>query len=660
MFRTTSRRPLKHLISILIGLPIVSIAFGQTGAAGTPDIPPFSQFMTSMNSQYGIPGSSLAITRYGHLVLAKGYGTMDQENNLPMQPDALLRIASCSKTITSVTVMHLVELGKLSLDQPAFALVPDLQAPGGKDADPRLASITIRELLNHSGGWDAEKSGYDPTGDQLHIAIVLGVPAPASSDNMVRYMRTRMLDNAPGTHYAYSNFGYDLLGRIIERVTGMSYEQYVRTNVLAPMGITAARIAQTLPQGQLPNESMYYANQKADTIFPDVTPKFVSWAYGGAWYMEGFDADGGWTISATDYAKFINAIDGTRGAPFLKPSTVSEMTARPNLPEWVGQSNWYGFGLAVQPTAYGQIWWNDGAIDGTFSKWYRTDNGLVMVAFFNSRSNPPGREAALQYAVDSGLLETAAKVGAWPSVDYISMFPDADPAQAASKPALNTAEGVSNGATLDRGVVSGSWCTLLGVNLSNTTRAWSTSDVNGSTLPESLDGVRVNIDGKPAFISYVSPTLINAQVPTGIVPGWVTVEVINNGAPTTKILTWVTKNAPGSYTYTQNGTTFASATNASGALIVPQNPTKPGDVIVLYATGLVPTEAGVLFQENRPVDGIAVQIGGQAAIVESASLVSPGLFQINAVVPKVQAGNQSLVIIANSIASPAGVSIPVE
>ena len=70
---------------------------------------------------------------------------------------------------------------------------------------------------------------------------------------------------------------------------------------------------------------------------------------------------------------------------------VAEMTARPDLPEWVGQSNWYAFGLAVQPTAYGQIWWNDGAIDGTFSKWFRTDNGLVMVAFFNSRSNPPGR-----------------------------------------------------------------------------------------------------------------------------------------------------------------------------------------------------------------------------------------------------------------------------
>jgi uncharacterized protein (TIGR03437 family) len=646
----------KHVMTSIVFAASVSAAFGQTG---TPAIPPFDDFMGNIMSTYVVPGAALTITRNGHLIMARGYGLMDQDNNISAKPDTLFRIASLSKTITAVTVMHLVEIGKLSLDQPAFALLPDLQAPGGQDKDPRLANITIRELLTHSGGWDSSKSGFDPTGSQAYIAQTMNVPSPVSSDNMVRYMRGQMLDFTPGLHYAYSNFGYDVLGRIIERVTGMSYEQYVRTNVFAPMGITTARIAQTLPQGQLPGESKYYANQKSDSIFPFVAPKVVSWAYGGSWYMEGFDADGGWSITAIDYAKFVNSIDGQKGTAFLKPSSVAAMTARPDIPDWAGQPSWYGFGMGVQPTANGQIWWNDGAIDGTFTRFTRTDDGLVMVAFFNSRSNPPGREGALQNAVDSGLSNSAAQVTNWPTNDYIGLFPDANPAEAALKPALNTAEGARNGATFDRGIVSGSWCTLLGVNLSKTTRSWAESDFIGSTLPTSLDGVSVNIAGNPAFVSYISPTQINAQVPSSIAPGWVTVEVINNGVSTGNILTLVEKNVPGAFTYSQDGVTFAAVTTAEGVLVDPQSPAKPGDVVSLYATGLVPTAAGVLPSLPRLIENVTATIGGLPATVQYAGLVGPGLFLINMVVPAVSAGNQPIFIDSNSVPSPVGVSIPI-
>lgn len=649
------RGSIRSLVRSLVLIPFISAAFGQTG---TPGIAPFDQVMTNLMSTYGVPGAALAITRNGQLIMARGYGVMDQENNVPAQPDTLFRIASLSKTITSVTVMHLVEAGKLSLDQPAFALLPDLQAVGGKDKDPRLATITIRQLLTHSGGWDAEKSGFDPTGSQAFIAGQMGVPSPVSSDNMVRYMRGQTLDFDPGTHYAYSNFGYDVLGRIIDRVTGMSYEQYVRTNVFAPMGITSARIAQTLPQGQLPGESKYYADQRADSIFPNVSPKFVSWAY-GSWYMEGFDADGGWVISAIDYAKFVNAIDGQKGTAFLKASSVAAMTARPSIPDYIGQTSWYGFGLAVQPTSKGQIWWNDGAIDGTFTRFTRTDDGLVMVAFFNSRSNPPGHESALQNATDSGLSAAAAQVTTWPTTDYIGTYPDANPTQAALKPALTTAEGVRNAATFDRGVVSGSWATLLGVNLSNSTRGWSDSDFTGTTLPTSLDGVNVTIDGKPAPVAYISPTQINAQIPSDIKPGWVTVAVTNNGVSTTNILTWVTDYAPGAFTYTQDGVTFASAIRANGSQVIPTFPAKPGDVLIIYASGIEPSVAGVPAPSNHPAGDVEVQIGGQTATVQYAGLVGPGLFQINVVVPNVASGNQPIVISSNTIPSPAGVSIPI-
>ncbi len=648
MCNTKSNAP---FLPAVVLTTFLSAAFAQTG---TPGIPIVDQFMAGVMNTYGVLGASVAITHNGQLILARGYGLMDQANNVPTQPDTLYRIASCSKTITAVAIMHLVEQGKLDLDQPAFAVVPDLQAPGGQDKDPRLATITIRELLEHSGGWNPNLAGFDPVDNQVSIAGALGVPSPASSDNMVRYMRGQDLQYNPGEDYNYYDFGYDLLARIIDRVSGMSYEQYVRTNVFAPMGITNARIAQTLVQGQLPGETNYYASGKQPNIFPNATPKNVSPPY-GVWYMEGFDGDGGWVISAIDYAKFINAIDGQRGNRFLSPSTVATMTARPNIPYWVGQPDYYALGMVVQPTANGQLWWHTGAINGTFTYYFRTDNGFVWTVFMNAED----RESALQNAVINWINNLMSQVTAWPATDYFVNYPDADPTQAALQPAINTSEGVRNAATFDRGIVPGSWATLLGVNLSRTTRGWTDSDFVNGALPTSLDGVSVMIDGKRAAVSYISPTQINAQVPDNVKPGWVTVQVTTAGVNTSKVLTWTTNNNPGAFTYSQNGITYAVATRADGSQVNPAAPAQPGDVISLYATGLEVTHSGVVSPAQPDLSTVGVTIGGQPATVQYAGLVAAGLFQINVVVPAVAAGKQPLYIDSSYIPSPAGVALPV-
>src|ERR1019366_6272250 len=215
-------------------------AVAQTGTV-VPSLAPFDQAMTALLSKYSIPGGSIGVSKNGKLVFARGYGYADAEAQIPTQPDSRFRIASLSKAITAVTVMHLVEQGLLTLDQPAFALLPDLQPPAESKPDPRLASITIRNLLNHTGGWDRDTT-FDPMFISPTVCAALGVPAPASTENIIRYMRGQPLQFAPGTQYVYSNFGYAVLGRVIERVTGMSYEQYVRQNVLAPMGISQMRI----------------------------------------------------------------------------------------------------------------------------------------------------------------------------------------------------------------------------------------------------------------------------------------------------------------------------------------------------------------------------------------------------------------------------------
>jgi N-acyl-D-amino-acid deacylase len=364
---------------------IASLAVSAFAQAGTPAIPAFDEFMNTIMKNYGIPGGAIAVSQNGRLLMARGYGMADKDNNIPVQANSLFRLASLSKLITSVTIMHLVEQGKLSVSQPAFALLPDLQAAPGTNEDPRLKSITIANLLTHSGGWDIGALGYDPMFYGQEIAAALHVASPASTENIIRYMRGQPLNFDPGSKYVYSNFGYAILGRIIERVTGMSYEQYVRTNVLAPMGITGMRTGQTLSAGQLPNEVRYYSDgANGANIFPGAEPATVALPY-GTWYMEAMDSHGGWVASVIDYVKLMNALEGRRGKAFLQPSSIAAMTACPPIPQYQGLNSWYGFGLVVVQEPAGEIWWHNGGLDGTETYEIRTDNGFDWVVFFNKR-----------------------------------------------------------------------------------------------------------------------------------------------------------------------------------------------------------------------------------------------------------------------------------
>jgi N-acyl-D-amino-acid deacylase len=640
-------------LCLLFGV-VLGHALGQTGAA-VPSLAPFEQLVTGLMSKYGIPGGSIAVTQNGRLVLARGYGYADREAREPVLPDSRFRIASMSKFITGVTIMHLAEQGKFDLDQPAFALLPDLQAPAGATEDPRLARVTIRYLLTHSGGWDNTVTP-DPLFMATTIASVLGVPSPASTENIIRYVRGQPLQFDPGTRFAYCNLGFAVLARIVERVTGMSYEQYVRTNVLAPMGITEMRIGQTLAEGRRPGEVKYYGDGSTFSVLPFASGP-VSWPYGG-WQQEGTDGAGGWVTSAIDYAKFVNAIDGRRGKRFLSAESVAAMTARPAIPEWAATTFWYAFGVEVHPSRGDADWDHSGSVDGTTTQFFRTSDGLVLVVFFNYRPTTFTQQHALGAELSIGLIDAAGRVANWPQGDSFPNYPDQDPVVAASQPALTTREGVANGATFDRGIVSGSWITIGGANLASATRSWSAAEIAGGVLPTELDGVSVRIAGKPAYISFVSPTQINAQAPAALTPGWTPVEVFRDGAGSGAVLSLVLPNAPGAFTYSSGGRTFAVATSTDGTLLR-DRAAAPGETIAIYATGLAPSSAGTAIPEPLNVTGVEVTIGGQSALVISSALISPGLFQINAIVPNVEVGIQPLVLRIGGATSPPAVMLPI-
>src|SRR5688572_17443027 len=305
-----------------------------TGAA-VPGMGSYDQVIPDLMRKHAIPGGAIAVLRDGKLIYARGFGYADVENKTPVQPDALFRLASVSKPITGVAIMKLVEEGQLQLDERVAPFIAHLTPAPGATVDPRWEQITIRHLLNHTGGWDRDKpnGGFDPMFRPAVAAAAVGAPAPASAETIIRYMKGLPLDFDPGTRFVYSNFGYAILGRVIERLSGMPYEDYVRARVLSPVGAHRTRQGRTRMSGALPDEVKYYMPGEpglgltaplVPSVFPGEGTAPIT--YGG-FYLEAMDSHGGWVSSTVDLLRFTAGVDGRANRPdILSAGLVAEMT----------------------------------------------------------------------------------------------------------------------------------------------------------------------------------------------------------------------------------------------------------------------------------------------------------------------------------------------
>ena len=148
--------------------------------------------------------------------------------------------------------------------------------PGGR-FDLRWEKVTVRQCLQHTGGWDRDKKGgFDPIGIPRRITRALQLEGPPAPDDVVRYMMGRPLDFDPGTRVAYSNIGYLVLGRVIEAVTGQRYEPWVTTNVLHPVGAGGMLLARGVPEKRPAAEVRYYDSRGATGVILLLVPVFYS------------------------------------------------------------------------------------------------------------------------------------------------------------------------------------------------------------------------------------------------------------------------------------------------------------------------------------------------------------------------------------------------
>ena len=327
------------------------------------------QFM----DKHDLPGLSVSIARRGQFVYRAGFGYADKAAGQAVDPSHLFRIASVTKPITSVALFTLIEQGRLKLDDRVFGADGVLRFDYGHDYPERVSRITIHHLLTHTaGGW--ANDGNDP---------MFRHPKMNHKELITWTLHNQPLQNEPGQHHAYSNFGYCILGRILEKVSGQSYATFVRQAVLKPCGIEDMQLAGNTLAQRAPKEVLYYG-RKENPYGMNVTR---------------MDSHGGWIGTPSDVVQFVLHVDGFNTTPsILRPETIRTMTASSAANEG------YGCGWCVNRA---HNYWHGGSLPGVTTILVRTASGLCWAAFANARNQ------GVNLAIDQMMWKLVKAVPAW-------------------------------------------------------------------------------------------------------------------------------------------------------------------------------------------------------------------------------------------------------
>jgi CubicO group peptidase (beta-lactamase class C family) len=331
--------------------------------------------------KHAVPGLSVAIAKAGRLVFAEGFGLADRECNERVTPSHLFRIASVSKPLTSVAIFHLMESGKLSLSDKVFGPKGILGTTCGEPPyQPQLEDVTIEHLLTHTaGGWQNDES--DP---------MFSHPAMDHQQLISWTIAHQLLKHPPGEKYAYSNFGYCVLGRVIEKLSGQSYEKYVCDHLLAPCGITRMRISGNTQAERAPGEVAYYDQDKEAPYGMNVRR---------------MDSHGGWLATPTELVRLLVRVDGFPTKPdLLQPETIKVMTTA------CSASAGYAKGWCVNKQ---NNWWHMGSLPGTTTVMVRTSHQFCWAALANTRK----LNSSINADLDRLTWDMIARIKIWPEGD---------------------------------------------------------------------------------------------------------------------------------------------------------------------------------------------------------------------------------------------------
>ncbi|MBR5385038.1 MAG: beta-lactamase family protein [Bacteroidales bacterium] len=336
--------------------------------------------MDSFMRRWEIQGASLAIMRGDSLVYAKGYGWADREKGERMQPGNIMRMASVSKLITAIGIMTLHERMQLSLETPVFGPFGILNEYDKYIRDDNYYLITVEDLLRHSAGFT--QRGGDPMFSTRDVMRRYGLITPPDSDMLTRCLVSSPLAYEPGTWHEYSNFGYLLLSMIIEKVSGMSYEDYIQKNVLNKAGCYDFHIGGIYYEDRFPGEVRYYGTRD-DRPIPEYngSGQLVPRWYGGN-NITALSGAGAWVGSTIELMRLVASVDGRLGVKdILTPFSVFQMT------QYIDEDS---YGLGWIDTSEDGVWTRTGTLSGTSAliKYYPDGECWIMITNTSTWKGP--------------------------------------------------------------------------------------------------------------------------------------------------------------------------------------------------------------------------------------------------------------------------------
>ncbi|MDR9366773.1 MAG: serine hydrolase domain-containing protein [Balneolaceae bacterium] len=321
------------------------------------EIQAVDQLITEIMNEYSIPGASLTISEDGRMVYSRNFGYANTEENIEMTDNHVFRIASCSKTFTGAAIMKLVQEGQLSFSDKVFGEESIFGMNyGTQPYGNRLESITLEDLLHHTlGGWGVS-SGGDPIDYQ---------PQLNHGDFISYVIDNWSLSYEPGEQFVYSNTGYFLLARIVEQVSGTSFKNYLKEELMGNETLSSLHVTTFDIEDRQPNEVEYYGQGSENQYVYTIADRR--------------DGDAGVVISAEDLLKFVNAIDGFNTRPdILNSETMNKFTE----PSAVGG----GYAAGISNWQAQNVWFHYGSLPGTRTAFMRHANGKNIVLLFNSRA----------------------------------------------------------------------------------------------------------------------------------------------------------------------------------------------------------------------------------------------------------------------------------
>jgi len=327
--------------------------------------------------RWEINGAQLVITRNDSLLYARGFGWADKERGIKMEPSMVMRFASVSKLITAVGIMKLWEMKKLKMGEKVFGERGILRDTTYNNSikDQRYYDITVEQLLRHQAGFN--NYAGDPVSSTRYIMMQNHLTTPPDHNTLLKILLKRHLGYTPGQGKCYSNLGYMILSMVIEKKSGMKYEDFIQKYVLHPAGCYDMHIAGIYYKDRRPNETKYYMHQGSIPVYEyNNSGRMVDKCYGDT-DIPRLSGAGAWCGSAAELSRLIASIDGIPHVKDIlgKQSIQFMTTEQPN--------HQYSIGWNYTPKK-DRPWIRTGSLSGTSALVLKYPDGQCWILITNT------------------------------------------------------------------------------------------------------------------------------------------------------------------------------------------------------------------------------------------------------------------------------------